>query len=234
MLRQAKSLFNILTSKIEDWVLHIRMLCGRKIMYHDVRKIIQISRRQLIKGPCTHQELEAMRYTAAHTTVCLPQIIRVYDRGEKVFIIMEFIQGETLDKLWPAFTQNERQRVVAEIWESVCQLHMCQPPSEIGQLIAGSITGGPVCEGALGVADDGAREIGPFTEAEEFLSVLKKSPNLIQDQLYPERVGFVYGDLALRNIIMKDDGHLCFLDWESAGWWPLYWECVKWYFNDFM
>ena len=39
------------------------------------------------------------------------------------------------------------------------------------------------------------------------------------------RIVFTHGDFKAHNILVGDDGHLSgFLDWESAGWYPEYWE----------
>ncbi|KAF5863931.1 hypothetical protein ETB97_009038 [Aspergillus alliaceus] len=39
------------------------------------------------------------------------------------------------------------------------------------------------------------------------------------------RITFTHGDFKAHNILVGDDGHLSgFLDWESAGWYPEYWE----------
>ncbi|EEH05275.1 conserved hypothetical protein [Histoplasma capsulatum G186AR] len=42
---------------------------------------------------------------------------------------------------------------------------------------------------------------------------------------HPHRVTFTHGDFKAHNILVNDDGHLSgFLDWESGGWCPEYWE----------
>ncbi|KAF5672515.1 kinase-like domain-containing protein [Fusarium heterosporum] len=234
MLSIFSSLFQLFKRKLEDWVFPLRMRFGRKILYqYGPRQIVQVSRHQLIKGPCNRQELEAMQYAASQTSICLPSIHRIYDRGGKLFIAMEFIQGDMLDKLWPTLTEGKKESIVAEIWVNLRQLHACQPPTPLGSIVAASISGGPVRDGAFGVGDHGPHESGPFIREAEFIDHLKAIPDLIQDNLFPKRVGFVYGDLALRNIVLKRDGHLCFLDWENAGWWPLYWERIKWHFSSF-
>ncbi|KMU85035.1 hypothetical protein CIHG_02818 [Coccidioides immitis H538.4] len=42
---------------------------------------------------------------------------------------------------------------------------------------------------------------------------------------HKHRIVFTHGDFKAHNILVDDDGHLSgFLDWESAGWYPEYWE----------
>lgn len=56
-------------------------------------------------------------------------------------------------------------------------------------------------------------------EYEQTLACAKKL------QQRPYRIVFTHGDFKAHNILVDDDGHLSgFLDWESAGWYPEYWE----------
>jgi hypothetical protein len=42
---------------------------------------------------------------------------------------------------------------------------------------------------------------------------------------YSHRITFTHGDFKAHDILVGDDGHLsAFLDWESAGWYPEYWN----------
>ncbi|BCS04902.1 uncharacterized protein AKAW2_80703A [Aspergillus luchuensis] len=46
-----------------------------------------------------------------------------------------------------------------------------------------------------------------------------------QLQQRPYKVKFTHGDLKAHNILINEDGHLAgFLDWESGGWYPEFWE----------
>ena len=39
---------------------------------------------------------------------------------------------------------------------------------------------------------------------------------------------FTHGDFASRNIMVKRDGTItAIIDWDSAGWFPEYWEYTK-------
>ncbi|KAF2185015.1 hypothetical protein K469DRAFT_168678 [Zopfia rhizophila CBS 207.26] len=54
--------------------------------------------------------------------------------------------------------------------------------------------------------------------AEEVLSMLPRF----------EKSVFMHGDIAPRNIVMAEDGHVKgSLNWETAGWCPEYWEYVN-------
>lgn len=43
------------------------------------------------------------------------------------------------------------------------------------------------------------------------------------------RIVFTHGDLAPRNIIVRDGKIVGLLDWEDAEWYPEYWEYVKFF-----
>ncbi|KAL2864528.1 aminoglycoside phosphotransferase family protein [Aspergillus lucknowensis] len=61
-----------------------------------------------------------------------------------------------------------------------------------------------------------------FQSAEEYEKTLSIAKRL-QDR--PYRVKFTHGDFKAHNILVDHDGHLAgFLDWESGGWYPEYWE----------
>lgn len=61
-----------------------------------------------------------------------------------------------------------------------------------------------------------------FKSTEEYEETLSRARRI---QQRPHRVTFTHGDFKAHNILVDDDGHLSgVLDWESAGWYPEYWE----------
>ena len=61
-----------------------------------------------------------------------------------------------------------------------------------------------------------------FTSTAEYIEVLAQANEL---RKYSHRITFAHGDFKAHNILIGDDGHLSgFLDWESAGWYPEYWD----------
>lgn len=62
-----------------------------------------------------------------------------------------------------------------------------------------------------------------FKAREEFEQTLACARRL--EQKKDCRAVFTHCDFKAHNILVGDDGHLSgFLDWESAGWYPEYWE----------
>ncbi|KAG5982536.1 hypothetical protein E4U55_001756 [Claviceps digitariae] len=202
-------------------------------MYDEQRKIVQISRSQLVKGPCSQQELQAMQYAAAHTSVPVPRIHRIYHLRQGLFISMDYIHGESLKDVWPRLTGPERTKTIAEIWRCLSQLHACRPPSSLGPITAASVGGGPVRDGALRLGEGGPQEMGPFVNADDFAAVVAEKEYFESFDFQPTEIAFVHADICPRNIIRGRDGNLWFIDWEFAGWWPMYWERLKWDFADF-
>lgn len=78
---------------------------------------------------------------------------------------------------------------------------------------------------------------GPFaTEADfnEFLlsTLIDNTPSAIVNALRGRlrenhRIVFTHGDLSQRNILVRNGKIVALVDWEYAGWYPEYWEYVK-------
>lgn len=61
-----------------------------------------------------------------------------------------------------------------------------------------------------------------FKSTEDYEQALAKAKRI---STMPHRVVFTHGDFKAHNILVDYEGHLSgFLDWESAGWCPEYWE----------
>ena len=61
-----------------------------------------------------------------------------------------------------------------------------------------------------------------FNSTEEFEKTLALADRL---RRHDYRIMLTHGDFKAHNILVGPDGHSTgFLDWESAGWYPEYWE----------
>ena len=207
-------------------------------MYDEKRMIVQISRTRLVKGLCSRQELEAMLFVAEHTSVGVPRIHRTYQRKNGLFIEMDFVPGDRLDVIWDGLSSLEKKAVVEEIWAQMLELRAVRVPDTM-DIAVGSVSGENVRDGAISHND-----VGPFRQLEDFDGLLRDKMAFAEFSFlwtkhrssYPDdlhRTVLTHADLAPRNIIRSSNGSLFIIDWESAGWWPSYWEYVKWHFSDF-
>jgi aminoglycoside phosphotransferase (APT) family kinase protein len=65
-------------------------------------------------------------------------------------------------------------------------------------------------------------------------SLFKSTPEAIRQALSlhlrtDHRIVLTHGDLTPRNIIVQDCKIAGLIDWEDAGWYPEYWEYVKFF-----
>lgn len=61
-----------------------------------------------------------------------------------------------------------------------------------------------------------------FKTTEEYIEAQVQANNI---RKLEHRITFTHGDFKAHNILVGEDGHLSgFLDWESAGWMPEYWD----------
>lgn len=149
-----------------------------------------------------------------------------------VSILMTRIPGEQLDEVYDELQPAERNVILDEISTMLRIMRSWKSPW--GQRIC-SISGGPIR--SIRVPN---HRIGPFESEKELNDYLLavasshsfKSPKEFQSAIevarkmydLPHQVVFTHGDFFLHNILVHD-GHVSgFIDWESAGWYPEYWE----------
>jgi len=167
-------------------------------------------------------EALVLRYVKEHTTIPVPKVISSdWDR-----ITMEYIEGSTLRQAWPTLTDEQRSGILAQLSGYIAQMRALTGDS-IGRLDG---------QGAM-VPSIMTRSGGPFTTVAEFHDWLARPPKRMPSQTifwheitkqlgneYP--VVFTHGDIAARNIIVREGQIAALLDWEFAGWYPVYWEYV--------
>lgn len=149
-----------------------------------------------------------------------------------VSILMTRVPGEMLDEVYHDLEPADRKAIVAEISTMLETMRSWKNPW--GQRIC-SISGGPIR--SIRVPN---HRVGPCESEAEFTSYLLaaasshsfKTPDEFHSTLeiarkvddVRHRIVFTHGDLALHNVLVHD-GHVSgFIDWESAGWYPEYWE----------
>ncbi|CDM34173.1 Protein kinase-like domain [Penicillium roqueforti FM164] len=186
-----------------------------------LRKIIRVAQDRLLKyGPSQDIELEAenMRYISENTAIPIPHVheTQIHDGGAKS-ILMDYIEGQTLQDAWSSMIPSQKMSVAQELRGYVQQLRgLKREPLE------------PFSHKHIYMRR-------PVYLDEYLFSRLRTSvPDLLLNctgNKWPEdKLVFTHGDLAPRNILVDDHGHVtAVLDWELSGWQPEWCETVRAY-----
>lgn len=166
---------------------------------------------------------------ASNLQLPVPNVLEAVVRNGSTSILMDYIDGECLEDIWPQMSTEEKMGIAQQLRRIISAMRAVSPSQ---QTIGG-------CEGPV----HDCRQFsdysgGPFHNEADFnnfiLDLIKSTPVLIRSSLAQSlrtdhRILFTHGDLTPRNLLVKD-GHICgLLDWEYAGWYPEYWEYVKFF-----
>ncbi|OOO05212.1 aminoglycoside phosphotransferase [Aspergillus oryzae] len=171
-----------------------------------------------------------------------------YGNDDVVQITMDFVEGDTLEKVWKDFTYDQKEVLAGDLKRCVSELRKLK-----GEKIAA------LNDGKVRVLSSSryVQEGGPFESREEFNQFLEligvdtmlhaSQDDILDTMPYAslddnssssgysskkedapqgcEEFVFSHGDILPRNILVNDQGMVTALvDWEFAGYLPLYWE----------
>ncbi|KAL7759201.1 hypothetical protein ACKLNR_011628 [Fusarium oxysporum f. sp. zingiberi] len=167
-------------------------------------------------------EVLVLQFIKENTTIPVPEVISSdWDRIE-----LEYIEGQTLKEAWPSLEPHERTAILDQLKDYLGHL----------RALKGFYIGRFDGQGAV-VPSIMTRSGGPFTSLESFQEWLVRPPKRIEEQSlhwaqmtkqlgadYP--IVFTHGDISSRNIMIRDGRIVAILDWEWAGWYPVYWDYV--------
>ncbi|OAA36782.1 Protein kinase-like domain protein [Beauveria brongniartii RCEF 3172] len=205
---------------------------GTKILLMGLlRKVVLLEPSNTVvkSGRCLDPaEADALK-VANGANIPSPRLHSVLSQPHLLEIRMDYVPGQTLEELWPSMSTDEKKSAATQLRGIIQQMQAIEPPPNyIGR-----------CNGT-GVRDTRVRITydGPVCKDEaefnEYLisSLFHKIPSVlrtsIRDHLQTDhRIVFTHGDLAPRNIMMQDGKISGIVDWEDAGWYPEYWELIK-------
>ncbi|EME84196.1 uncharacterized protein MYCFIDRAFT_210810 [Pseudocercospora fijiensis CIRAD86] len=178
-------------------------------------------------------EAAAMRLLSEKTAIPIPTVHDAYiqDDGCGV-IIMEYVEGVTLDKAWPTYDLAQKQAVVHQLKRYLNELRQIQSP------VISSVDGEPCCDQFFSWD---MREYGPYSTEMQFHEGLVQALHERADHSWSRMVArflrsmsghetvLTHNDLTPSNILVNDGSVVAILDWELAGFYPDYWEYVKAY-----
>ena len=167
-------------------------------------------------------EAQTLQYIKESTTIPVPSATS----DQPGVIVMDYVEGRTLEDCWTQLSEEEQQGIAEQMRDIVHQLRGLK-----GSYI-GAVNRGPAVD---------LRKFrytgGPFNSESEFneffLSTITSSTpfmyrSALQSKLRRDHdIVFTNADLSWRNILVKNGAIVALLDWETAGWYPEYWEYVK-------
>lgn len=159
-----------------------------------------------------------MRYIAEKTTIPIPHVqeIQIHDSDVKS-ILMNYIEGRTLQNAWSSMIPSQKMSVAQELHGYIKQLRGLKHEHRGHFSYKDMYTRYPIC-----------------LDEHLFSRLTTSNPECLRNYTAPKQpedsTVFTHGDLASRNILVDDHGHVtAVLDWELAGWHPEWCETVRAY-----
>ena len=180
-----------------------------------------------------------MEFIAQNTSVPVPRIVTAFESRKSGirYIVMTRLPGTRLDVVWHQMSEESRKDVIRQLRGYMDQIRALKPPTPgyIGSVNHTPLEDDRIFHGTF----------GPFSSVEEFHRAARAGVTdpttgpemdnlrkLIDDHSRTQStVCFTHGDLAFRNIMVKDGRITGIFDWELAGWLPYYWEYSNSWFS---
>lgn len=221
------------------------------------RRVIRVGEHFVVKYGTNNDEVEAatLIYLSKTKLVNVPKVYAVYRSGpnDALFIIMEYIPGDNLAKVWTCLSTESKEQICRELKLQLDQLRRL--PS-LGYF--GGVGQRPMPDGIFWIHERKTPHInGPFYSETELNDALTEK-TLLADEIWsrrgPQRAHFyermlptvlrdhactfTHADFQRKNIIVRSCSntfdehdssevatfHVTLVDWELSGWYPSYWE----------
>ncbi|KAL6409820.1 hypothetical protein AUP68_06218 [Ilyonectria robusta] len=185
-----------------------------------------------VKPIASLAEAKAMQYVAQHTSIPVPKVYCAFIYKGDSYTVMSKMNGKMLWYSWKTRTGESKSIILAQLRQMVTELRSV-PPLE-GTSLSG-VDGGPFYDCRLP-----SRLLwGPYATTRDFHEALANGADLDTEyadlpddihklfEFYRQSNGqlvLTHGDLSSLNILVEGDDIVGIVDWETAGWLPLYWE----------
>jgi aminoglycoside phosphotransferase (APT) family kinase protein len=181
--------------------------------------------------------------------VAVPKLYAMYRIAANghLCLIMERVQGESLEEMWPTLGENEKSALCRQLREMFQTIRDIRCPNFYGSVEKGLVPH------HLFHSRDGDRAIcGPFDSEHDFNAGLVRKLQVVwaengrhsykadfyeknlDNVLNGHRPVFSHSDLQRKNILVHraelqassidKPFKVALIDWEDAGWYPSYWE----------
>lgn len=197
------------------------------------RKVVLLADKTVVKSGkrIAIGEAEALK-VAAHAGIPVPRVHDVHTASDgQGRITMDYIQGQPLDELWPEMSVEQKKDIARQLQDVVKRMRSVAPPPHL----IGACDGTEIRDTRLYFTyhSPPCRDEKAFNEF--LLSALfEHTPPLVRVALSRRlrtnhRIVLSHCDLTPRNVLVQDGKIKGLVDWEDSGWYPEYWEYVKFF-----
>ena len=219
-----------------------------------IRSSVTLGRKVYIKQTrLAYEEAANIRFIRRSTPIPVPRVFlafhipawafwwqRKWSWGEKVphtsdaFIFMERIDGRSLDaETWLSLDDAARNLILSQLRLFISEMRsLCPPPSTAIGSVGGAVVDDRLAQGWSSRMDFDI--CGPYQDEADMNLALRRQqplsqfgPSVIASHQHSHPLVFTHGDIALRNIMIRDRAVVALIDWEAAGWFPAHWEYLK-------
>jgi aminoglycoside phosphotransferase (APT) family kinase protein len=176
-------------------------------------------------------EASTLVFIARNTCIPVPKVYCAFSRNGRSYILMERVTGESLAQNWIARTPESKAKILHQLSTMINDLRRLPAARSA---VANS-NGGPLWDSRL---PGKSPEFGPFESIDAFHRHLRGGIEKAEETDWPPEIKqlmalqdkdwgrpvFTHGDLSSLNILARGDTITAIVDWETAGWYPYYWE----------
>ncbi|KAJ5189667.1 Aminoglycoside phosphotransferase [Penicillium cf. griseofulvum] len=179
-------------------------------------------------------EASTMRFISQHTSIPVPKVLCAFTRSGWTYIVMERIRGDIIGEGWVNRSEDSKAKLLSQLAEKIREMRELQPSE--GNTVS-SVDGGSLFDCRI---PGPSLRFGPFDSIQNFHRHLRMGMDfdsrvdleiqeLIKQQSKTWPLVFTHGDLSSLNILARRDDIVGIIDWETAGWYPSYWEYTSAY-----
>ena len=203
------------------------------------RRVVRVDDHFVVKYGVTVSLTEGqnMLFVREACNVAVPQVFAIYSRedprGASIrYIVMEYVDGKPLHTTWNTLSDPEKSGISQNLRSIFDALRRVPSPGYFG-----SIGRQPIEEGMLWTRIEDEPGTGPFDTEEQLNNAIVEKyfhsgsqskagfyRHILPIVLKDHKPVFTHGDFQRKNVLMGDGYSLILIDWESAGWYPSYWE----------
>lgn len=245
--RIASTFLNRLPLRVKDAVYSSLFTLCRKI--YDRPGFLPSSVYRLPFGLClkvrcntvTRNESSALQYLAARQCVSAPAWVDAHTSADTSYLLMTWTEGECAADVYPSLTDGDRRRLVEDL---TLQLRPLREHTKNSPRAISTISGDPFDDPRIPWLSNEPQNIHCYSDFARQVWIGLDRPsnrNTLKPLVQPliERtdvpIVFSHGDLYPKNMIFpgglehwrRGQSRVCLVDWEYAGWMPLYWDALK-------